>query len=161
MAWATAFGMTANAVTAVFFTRRLVALPHRGFDLVRLSLCGLAIGLLAWPSSQGPIWQSIAVAAGAVGGLPGPAVADRRSDHSRSGRLCETTLGSTRVAMNFRHLFHRFVRNLIVKPMVGWYERTHVVRQLEEVAHLDKVSRFAAGFRWGRRCTSRWPTTFT
>jgi maltose O-acetyltransferase len=40
--------------------------------------------------------------------------------------------------MNSRHLIHRLVRNLIARPIQRWYERTHVIRQLEEVGHLGQ-----------------------
>lgn len=40
--------------------------------------------------------------------------------------------------MNSRHFVHRLVRNLIVRPIERWYERTHVIRQLEELAHLGQ-----------------------
>jgi acetyltransferase-like isoleucine patch superfamily enzyme len=40
--------------------------------------------------------------------------------------------------MNFRYFIHRLVRNLIVGPMGRWYQRTHVIRQLEEVGRLGQ-----------------------
>ena len=40
--------------------------------------------------------------------------------------------------MNFRYAIHRLTRNLIVRPIQRWYERTHIIRQLEGVGHLGK-----------------------
>jgi len=40
--------------------------------------------------------------------------------------------------MNCRYLLHRLIRNLIARPIQRWYDRTHVIRQLEDLARLGQ-----------------------
>ena len=70
VAWAGSLGMTATAITAVTFSRRLVSLPHRGIDIFRLAACGIVVAAVAWPFAQGPIPQAIAVAVAATAAFP-------------------------------------------------------------------------------------------
>ena len=70
VAWAGSLGMTATAITAVTFSRRLVSLPHRGVDIFRLAACGALVAAVAWPFAQGPIPQAIGVAVAATAAFP-------------------------------------------------------------------------------------------
>ncbi len=48
VAWANSLGAVALTITAVIFSRRLVSIPHRLTDLLRLAGCGIVVAGAAW-----------------------------------------------------------------------------------------------------------------
>ncbi|HEX4147113.1 MAG TPA: oligosaccharide flippase family protein [Pirellulales bacterium] len=70
VAWANSLGSVALTVTAVILSRRLVSIPHRAKDLLRLAICGLAVFAVAWPLADGTVARQIAVALVAAPAYP-------------------------------------------------------------------------------------------
>jgi O-antigen/teichoic acid export membrane protein len=70
VAWANSLGSVALTITAIIFSRRLVSIPHRSKDLLRLAACGIAVAGVAWPLAQGTILGQIAVAVVAAAAYP-------------------------------------------------------------------------------------------
>jgi O-antigen/teichoic acid export membrane protein len=70
IAWANSLGNWAMALAALFFARRLVAIPHCRRDLTRLIACAVAVSVVAWFAAEGPLLQQFIVGFAAVVALP-------------------------------------------------------------------------------------------